>query len=234
MYIRYDGNVGIGTTTPEGKLEVAGGFAGVANIFASGRLDAPASYGQVNVGNLFGKHEGLGFIGTRIKMDVSADEGMLMFHTAMAGLLSEKMRINPNGNVGIGTVTPEGKLEVAGGFAGVANIFASGRLDAPASYGQVNVGNLFGKHEGLGFIGTRIKMDVSADEGTLMFHTAMAGLLSEKMRINSNGNVGIGTATPTSKLAVVGLPEFADNAAAASLSVGDFYRTATGVVMVKY
>ena len=48
------------------------------------------------------------------------------------------------------------------------------------------------------------------------------------------GNVGIGTTTPTSKLAVLGLPVYADNTEAAALSVGDFYRTATGVVMVKY
>ena len=38
----------------------------------------------------------------------------------------------------------------------------------------------------------------------------------------------------TGTLKVVGLPVFADNAAAASLSAGDFYRTATGQVMVKY
>lgn len=52
----------------------------------------------------------------------------------------------------------------------------------------------------------------------------------------STGNVGIGKKDPKSKLAVVGLPEFDGNTAAKTglLTDGDFYRTATGVVMVVY
>ncbi|MCD4697712.1 MAG: hypothetical protein K8S16_15920, partial [Bacteroidales bacterium] len=43
----------------------------------------------------------------------------------------------------------------------------------------------------------------------------------------TDGNVGIGTTNPGSKLSVPGLPEYADNAAAIAggLSAGDFYRT---------
>jgi len=50
------------------------------------------------------------------------------------------------------------------------------------------------------------------------------------------GNLSIGTTSPNSKLAVTGLPEYADNAAAlgGGLTAGDFYRTATGVLMVVY
>ncbi|MCB0427153.1 MAG: hypothetical protein KDD16_07575, partial [Mangrovimonas sp.] len=57
-----------------------------------------------------------------------------------------------------------------------------------------------------------------------------------RLAIASGGNVGIGTQSPTSKLQVVGLPVYANNAAAASagLTNGAFYRTSTGQVMVKY
>jgi hypothetical protein len=50
------------------------------------------------------------------------------------------------------------------------------------------------------------------------------------------GNVGIGTTAPTSKLQVVDLPVYATNAAAvtAGLTAGAFYRTSVGVLMVVY
>src|SRR5258708_8576992 len=45
--------------------------------------------------------------------------------------------------------------------------------------------------------------------------------------VNTAGNVGIGASSPTSKLQVVGLPVFANNAAAIAggLTAGAFYRT---------
>lgn len=56
---------------------------------------------------------------------------------------------------------------------------------------------------------------------------------TERMRISSAGNVGIATTAPTSRLHVVGLPSYADNAAALAggLTVGAFYHTA-GVLKV--
>jgi hypothetical protein len=50
------------------------------------------------------------------------------------------------------------------------------------------------------------------------------------------GNMGIGKTDPGSKLAIVGLPTYADNAAALAggLTAGDCYRTSTGILMVTY
>jgi len=76
--------------------------------------------------------------------------------------------------------------------------------------------------------------------GYILLSTAhdVAGVhtFTEKMRITSVGNVGVGTTAPTSKLQVVGLPVFADNTAALAggLTAGAFYRTATGVLMVAF
>ena len=62
------------------------------------------------------------------------------------------------------------------------------------------------------------------------------GNIIELMRIRPDGRVGIGTSTPGAKLSVVGLIEYADNAAAttAGLTAGDFYRTADGTVKVVF
>jgi hypothetical protein len=59
---------------------------------------------------------------------------------------------------------------------------------------------------------------------------------SPRFVIHPNGNVGIGTTGANSKLAVVGLPVYANNSAAITggLAAGDFYRTSTGVLMVRY
>lgn len=54
-----------------------------------------------------------------------------------------------------------------------------------------------------------------------------SGAAQTRVTIDQAGNVGIGTITPTSPLQVVGLPVFANNAAAITggLTVGAFYRT---------
>jgi hypothetical protein len=63
----------------------------------------------------------------------------------------------------------------------------------------------------------------------LLFKTAPDGsdTAIERLRIKSDGKVGIGTVTPTSILHVVGIPVYANNLAATTdgLTVGAFYRT---------
>ncbi len=72
----------------------------------------------------------------------------------------------------------------------------------------------------------------------ISFRTRTGGVggYTEKMTIKNDGKVGIGAPNPTSKLQVVGLPVYEDNAEATAggLTAGAFYRTATGVLMVAY
>ena len=85
----------------------------------------------------------------------------------------------------------------------------------------------------------------SPNNGMIIVRNLRAGEVIESLRIIGNGNVGIGTTTITDRLTVNGtisatsytatsLPVFENNAAASSLAVGQFYRTSTGVLMVKF
>lgn len=81
-------------------------------------------------------------------------------------------------------------------------------------------------------VGASIGSQVEASSGkNLIFYTTNGNLTPgnelERMRITGNGFVGIGSNAPTSALQVVGLPVYANNAAAVTggLTSGAFYRT---------
>jgi hypothetical protein len=80
---------------------------------------------------------------------------------------------------------------------------------------NVSLGAQYDTGDSFGYLGT-----IDAHDLTVQTNS------SERMRITSGGNVGIGTTTPHSKLAVVGLPVYANNAAAITggLATGDFYQ----------
>lgn len=61
----------------------------------------------------------------------------------------------------------------------------------------------------------------------LGLYTSNGTAMTERARVDANGNFGIGTTTPKSVLHVVGLPVYANNAAAITggLTAGAFYRT---------
>jgi len=132
--------------------------------------------------------------------------------TTGGGSLSEQMRITDIGNVGIGTVVPTRKLEVAlttGGILSLnradTSIVSTNTLGAlhfqgdDPSAGTIRSG---------GFVagiadGTWVTNDYP---GKLEFATTASGASSPTVRvtIKESGNVGIGTATPSSLLQVNG------------------------------
>ena len=90
---------------------------------------------------------------------------------------NERMRITTSGDVGIGTTSPDVKLHVSGN-AKATNIYVA---DSIIHTGDTN--NYF-----------------KFDTDTQIFATSGA----ERMRINSSGNVGIGTTGPVQKLHING------------------------------
>ena len=194
---------GFGTNTPDARVTIDG----VLHLLSS--AEAVYDFGQQLVGNT-----GVQWIPAT---------GMVFKHGSTGGA-GDRVLINQNGAVGIGSFPPSYKLDVNGDFRCVndANINANAIIggetsfitstEAVVSFGQQLVGT------------TGVQWIPSTG---LHFKYNATGLGGFLVSITSGGNVGVGTTTPGSKLAVVGLPVYADNAAAITggLLVGDFYRT---------
>lgn len=140
LFVRDDGNVGIGTTNPDTKLNVVSDTypvfrttrttTGTANILAAGTFKAQTTGNMVDGFGIFNTFEiqdsagvanAIGNIGA--VRDGSDNSGSLSFLTYNAGIQSEKMRIKPDGNVGIGTTLPEHRLHVLADQSGGMALF---------------------------------------------------------------------------------------------------------------
>lgn len=117
--------------------------------------------------------------------------------TAITTAGSERLRIDSSGNVGIGTTSPSSKLEVYDATSAVARVTAGTEI--------FEIRNT----------GSEVRLAVvSADPMT--FRTSNV----EAMRIDSSGNVGIGTSTPTQNLSVNGYISVNSNNISADNSLG--------------
>ncbi len=205
-----NGNVGIGTTNPHEILEVASGQTNGLNppIIRLSNKDINAApnqlLGEIQFFNsdLDGPH-----ISSYIKAiaaDLYGRRGQLAFGTneQNANNAVERMRIDQNGNVGIGTTTPSAKLQIEG------NVILKDFLSVETSLGK---SRLFAHHLQLGRNSANY-IQANASGGYLRFVVNGNILSKYAMQISangdvnfSNGNVGIGTTTTGShKLAVEG------------------------------
>lgn len=118
---------------------------------------------------------------------------------------TERMRILQNGFVGIGTSSPSAKLHVAGDVGiGVGAGSSYNALWLANDNGQAN--NTFRVDGWANFLQIVAQSNTGSTSGAgISFSTGEAAAgTTERMRILDNGNVGIGTTNPVSKLQVDG------------------------------
>jgi hypothetical protein len=222
-----NGNVGIGTTIPAAKLTVVGATTVI------GQTNVVARFSDDFNSTLLISHPA----STSAAATITGNE-QLAFATGAVGNIAERMRITSAGNVGIGTTIPGSRLQVTAtsnsattvdngitilNDSGINNCLAGIRL---STYGDSD-GGLYPKQ----FIGAIRDGNFGAGKGSIVFcnrdaaDTSVVALSDEKMRILPNGNVGIGTTAPSSKLHIdnalgADVISISDNAGSVRLALG--------------
>jgi hypothetical protein len=184
MRIDSIGRVGIGTSSPAAMLDIQGGTYGlsIGSRLLSSQSDIALTSNSVINGDT--------------SLNLCANS-FLSFYTGTTDRLTgtaggtERMRIDSSGRVGIGTSNPQQKLEIG------TTSDSENTITLKASTTGTN--KIFFS-DGTGAALYAGFLEYQHTNNTLGFGTAS----SERMRIDSSGNVGIGTSSPGTELDVNG------------------------------
>ena len=255
MRIEASGDVGIGITSPEALTHIYASEA-EAQLKIEGGLATSLAIGEINSSLLFGSNdnsvngsgEGANNIGGKIASITENTNGALVglgFYTFnqttidTGDRLHEHMRLTYDGNLGIGTTTPDNELHVSG----TGRFTTSVIVDAGATNTTQTINDVVGyevsgentgggwargivntlsgtRKAGIGFLGvaggalTHINLAVDADwwnasAGLNIKATALAWKTDE-FYIDSAGDVGINTSNPINTLHVNGITSISD------------------------
>jgi len=191
MRIDSSGNVGIGTTSPVNS------GAGITTLTVNGTTQSGAIFQVAGVST--------GFIYSN-----ASDSGLgtltatpYKFFTNSA----ERMRIDSSGNVGIGTSSPAVKMDVSGSVGGSGSGFNPGTT-AWVSAAFKGTGAFGG---GISFVDGSDGATIYVSGQNLVFgNGATSGGTTERMRIDSSGNLLVGTTSTiaAATLTIVGTTGF--------------------------
>ena len=180
VFVNDSGNVGIGTTGPNpmgitswgpvltvgpqgtnnaGILELQGNMNVFDGAFGAVVFRNPLLTGETSTGLIEVDHAG------------ANDAGNMKFWTRSTGTIfaAERMRITSTGDVGIGTTSPSGRLDVEGGdvFIGTGTLTNASASEDLSVTGNLEVdGMIYG--DGTGLTGVSVSGDIKANNGTVL------------------------------------------------------------------
>jgi hypothetical protein len=231
LSILANGNIGIGTTTPSYTLDVSGSGNFTNNLTVTGSLNLTGALtassaiisgdviiqGTASVNTLIVNQTQLSTGSNQLGDAVNDTQTLYGSVIIPTGSFTVSGSSYFSGNVGIGTTSPGRKLNVyTDGGSGAATGYI--RMTSAAAGAYASNTYLEGYHNDYGngeaaSIGLiqfeTVRPGVANVGGNLKFYTkTLGGSLGDtptvKMTITQDGNVGIGTASPTAKLQVKG------------------------------
>ncbi|MEK9158190.1 MAG: tail fiber domain-containing protein [Patescibacteria group bacterium] len=206
MTIDSSGNVGIGTTGPQKTLEVSWNNP-ISTGSASFRLSNLDTSGNGSGLEWWSGYSG-GRVTARMYSNASGTNGgnfTLQTKDQTTALMTTRLHIDNNGNVGIGTTGPTSTLDIQ---AATATSLLKSTTGTNASYHAVSNtgGSLYmGVESSAGgtiITGTTLYSGVLGTSGARALQFATNNAVG--MTILSGGNVGIGTTDPAAKFKVSG------------------------------
>ncbi len=241
IFLKDDGNVGIGTNTPDTLLHVKSTSAGKPVLKIENQQGGanPVSIQMVRDTSTPAADDAIGQIDFRSKNDAddeklyayitgkstdvtsTNEDGEIQLFTMQGGALVPVMTLQ-SGKVGVGTQDPEGKLHVYSGEASIAPSALADELvvEGAGSTGisiltpNNQVGRLY-----FGDSDNSARAYILYDHSIDMMKFSVAS--ANRLVINNAGNVGIGHSYPENpdhKLAVIG-----DISASVNVSASAFY-----------
>jgi len=203
-------------SAPAGSLSlISGGRFGIGMSLPTSKLTIGNDSFTVAASNTTGMYTGANGL-------IVLSDGL--FIATRAGV--DRVVLDTSGNLGIGTSSPLGRLDVAFSGAGYSRVRSTSATTAGTLFQNSTTGT--GDNNGL-FVG------VDGTSSAYFYNYSNAALVfgvnaTERMRLDSSGNLGIGTSSPTVKLDVLGAARIATSTGSGGLDIG----TASGQAQYQY